>query len=108
MIGIFMLPISLFLFVGSVYFLAVALPLWLCSTALHRLSEGRFTKAGIWGSAGILLTCWELSVSAEPEAVFGVLVGAGFLADIYKLVRRCKLQFWPKTPAIEILPPLRS
>ena len=98
MIGIFMLPISIFLFVGSVYFLAVAIPLWLGATALRRLCQAKFTKAGI---AGILLTCWQLSVPADWEAVFGVLVGAGLLADIGKFVRRFKRE----RTLVELLPP---
>lgn len=101
---IVLLPISIFLIVGSVYLLAVALPLWLFATALRRLSQGRFTKAGIWGSAGILFLCWELSVPADWEGVFGVLVGAGLLADVCKFVSK----LWPKAPAVELLPPLPS
>lgn len=84
---IVLLPISIFLIVGSVYFAAFALPLWLFAKAWHRLSEGRFTKASIWGSIGLLLLCWELGVSTDAEVVFGTLVGAGLLADIYKFVR---------------------
>jgi hypothetical protein len=86
-------PIGLIVFV-----VCVTIEMWL--KALLRLLEGRFTRAAIRISIGLLLLCWELSVPADPEAVFGVLVGAGFLADVGKIVWK----HLPKTPEVPYRP----
>jgi hypothetical protein len=68
--------------------------MWLKS--LLRLLEGRFTRAAIRISIGLLLLCWELNVPADPEAVFGVLIIAGLLADIGKFVWK----YLPRLPEV--------
>lgn len=116
MIGMFaemMLPIFLILIFVGVYFLAVAIPLWLGWRTFQRLYEHKFTKAGMWGSAFVVFTCWQLSVPIDWQSVFGVLVGLGLLADVWKLLRShgwlnlgrtATVPEWE--PQVEILPPL--